>query len=89
MATLSFENWRGNMRVVAKLDGYRSDKEIISAAKAEIRKFCKNYNFTVYYMRFWNVDEDNVTMTKIDVGSHTEFFYLNPAVSIESASKKS
>lgn len=71
------------MRVVAELDGYSSDKEIINAARLEIEKFCKNYNFTVHYMRTWNVDVDGVTMTKIDVGSYTEFFYLNPAVSVE------
>lgn len=83
MATLSFKNWRGEMSVIVELDGYSSDEEIIRAAKVEIEKFCKNYNFTVHYMRFWNVDQDGVAMTKIDVGSHTEFFYISPSVDIE------
>ena len=38
----------------------------------EIKKFLDEYNFKSYYTRIW---EENGRL-KYDVGSHTEFFFL-------------
>lgn len=38
----------------------------------EIHKFLKEHNYKSYYTRIWY--EDNIK--KYDVGSYTEFFYL-------------
>ena len=41
-------------------------------ARKAILDFCKKNHFTVYYMRMWNQDNETV----VDVGSHTQFFYI-------------
>ena len=63
---LFFENTSGNKRIVGK---YNSQDECYKA----IIQFCEERHFKVYYTRRWMVD--NRTM-KVDVGSHTEFFYI-------------
>ena len=55
-----------------------TDEEVYDAAFNEIKKFCDDRNFTVYYLRLWNTNEDTI----IDVGSHTEFFHINPKIDI-------
>lgn len=80
---LYFKNSHGIMREIAKLDDYCTDGEILTAAFAEIDAFCKERNFKTYYTRIWNEERDGKMMTKFDVGSHTEFFYLDPSVDID------
>ena len=80
MMTLLFENSLGKTRVIAEMDDAQSDDETIQDAIAEIKRFCKDRDFTVYYTRMWNTERDGALMTQFDVGSHSEFFYLNPAV---------
>lgn len=65
--TLYFENSKGEKRIIAK----PKTKE---AAMREISKFCDDRNFKIYYVRSWR-DEDGLKV--FDVGSHTEFFYLD------------
>lgn len=75
--TLWFENSLGDMRQVAHCDSWA---EIYS----EIQNFIEQANaakgpgapkFKMYYMRTW---KDNTTgMTKIDIGSWSEFFYVS------------
>ena len=59
-----------------------TDREAINATYDEIRKFCDERKFVIYYTRVWNEPYNNVMMTKFDVGSHTEFFYLDRAIDI-------
>ena len=63
---LYFENSQGKEREIAEV---ASEQE----AFEEINKFCEERNFTIYYVRSWNVNGRK----KFDVGSHTEFFYLD------------
>lgn len=44
-------------------------------AYKEISNFCKDRNFTIYYVRTWFEPRDGRNMKKYDVGSHSEFFY--------------
>lgn len=57
-------------------DGGEADKEAVRLAMTSIQKFCEEWNFRVHYTRIW--DEDGRTV--FDVGSHTEFFLLEPGV---------
>lgn len=79
---LIFKDSRGNKRKVAFIKDcndngqLKSDQEIMSEANLLIRAFCAERNFTIYYTRVWNSDGKTI----FDVGSHTEFFHLIPAV---------
>ena len=63
---LIFQNSRGEERVIAK----PTNREEISK---EINKFLDDHNFKSYYM---NVCEDDNGRLRIDVGSWSEFFYI-------------
>ena len=64
---LYFKNSRGERRIVAEP---KTEEE----AMKEIYKFCEDRNFKVYYVRTWRTPDG---LKKYDVGSHTEFFYLD------------
>jgi len=75
--TLWFENSLGDMRQVAHCDNWEevnlSIQDFIEQANAA--KAPGAPKFKVYYMRSW---KDNTTgMTKIDIGSWSEFFYVS------------
>lgn len=80
---LYFKNSHGEMRVIAEFDNGRTDKEYLEAAESEIKKFCDERSFQIYYTRVWHEDRNGQQMTKFDVGSHTEFFYLDHAINLE------
>ena len=63
---LIFQNSRGEERVIAE----PQDKK---EAVKEINKFLDNHNYKSYYM---NVCEDDNGRLRIDVGSWSEFFYI-------------
>lgn len=62
---LIFSNSEGKERVIANPKNEEEALEFIYA-------FCEERNFRIYYIRSWMRDN----RTKYDVGSHTEFFYL-------------
>ena len=74
---LIFRNSQGKERVIAE----PSNVEEVSK---EIKKFIDDHNFKSYYTRVW---EENGRL-KFDVGSHTEFFYLE-GMTFEEYSKES
>ena len=63
---LYFENSHGERRVIA-------EPATEESAMREIRKFCEDRNFKIYYTRSWR---DKEGFKVFDVGSWTEFFYL-------------
>ena len=63
---LYFQNSLGQERVIA-------DVATTKEAYKEINKFCEERNFKIYYVRTWMENGRQ----KYDVGSHTEFFYLD------------
>lgn len=63
---LYFENSYGVRRIIA-------EPKTRNGALETIRAFCEERDFTIYYIRTWNTP-DGVEV--FDVGSHTEFFYL-------------
>lgn len=63
---LYFKDSRGNKRFVTEVNNE-------SEAMEEIRAFCEERNFRIYYVRIW---ENSEGAKVYDVGSHTEFFYL-------------
>lgn len=77
---LYFYNSYNESREIATFKDGLADEEVRKVAFEEITKFCNERNFKIYYTRMWNAPEGD---TIIDVGSHTEFFHISPAVSID------
>ena len=73
---LIFQNSRGEERVIAE----PQDKK---EAVKEINKFLDDHNYKSYYM---NVCEDDNGRLRIDVGSWSEFFYIE-YMSLEECAK--
>lgn len=67
---LYFENSHGERRIIA-------EPETEEEAYKEMRKFCEDRNFKIYYIRSWTNKEG---LKVFDVGSHSEFFYLDDSV---------
>ncbi len=63
---LYFENSYGERRIIA-------EPETEQDAYKEMNKFCDDRNFEIYYVRSWTTKDG---LKKFDVGSHSEFFYL-------------
>ena len=61
-----FENSWGEKREIGRGDNEKGAFEII-------KDFLSAHNFISYYTRYW---EENGYL-KVDVGSHTEFFYIS------------
>lgn len=61
-----FENSLGKKREIGQADNKERAFEII-------KDFLFAHNFISYYTRYW---EENGYL-KVDVGSHTEFFYIS------------
>ena len=64
---LYFENSIGQRRIIA-------EPETEKDATKEIYKFCEERKFKIYYTRSWR-DEEGLKV--FDVGSWSEFFYLD------------
>lgn len=79
---LIFKDGRGHKRKIAFIKDRddagqsKSDQNILDEANLLIRAFCAERHFTIYYTRVWNSDGKTI----FDVGSHSEFFHLIPAV---------
>lgn len=63
---LVFQNSRGHERTVA-------DVKTADEAYSEIKKFCRERDFYIYYTRIWQ-DDDGATV--YDVGAWNEKFRL-------------
>ena len=61
-----FENSQGKKREIGQVDNEEK-------AFWVIKDFLSVHNFISYYTRYW---EENGYL-KVDVGSHTEFFYIS------------
>lgn len=64
---LYFENSKGERRLIAKP---KTEED----AQKVIHKFCEDRHFKIYYVRSWKTPDE---LKVFDVGSHTEFFYLD------------
>ena len=80
--TLIFENSLGAMRNIALLSGACSDEEAFREARAKIKEFCSERGYEIPYIRMWNTERGGVCMTQFDVGSHTEFFFLDRVIDV-------
>ena len=51
----------------------------LDMALDEIKLFCAKRGFRVPYFRYWNTkDSAGESITQIDAGSHSEFFFTKP-----------
>lgn len=70
---LWFENHLGIVRQIADCDTWQDVCKMIKAFIDQCNEGrTDNKRFKSYYMRTWQTPDGR---TKIDVGSHTEFFY--------------
>ena len=77
--TLDFENGVGQRRLVSVFSVEDADhSDVFREAMGSIHSFCAERGYRIPYVRNWNQDHATV----FDVGSHTEFFYLHPAIPI-------
>lgn len=82
--TLKFKGYHGRPEKIAEIRDLnevgqpKSDQDILDEAFLLIHAFCAGRGVKIYYIRAWN--RNGVTI--FDVGSHTEFFHLTPAVSL-------
>ena len=66
MLNVMFENSKGQLRIIGTA-------ETNDEAFKVINDFLIDHNYKSYYQRTWKKDDKT---TVVDVGSHTEFFYI-------------
>lgn len=69
MMTVYFKNSQGVSRVIGTVS-------TVEEANAVIKQFLDDRSYISYYWRWWQKDG----MTHIDVGSHTERFWIDKEV---------
>ena len=74
MANLIFQNSQGRERIIAQVHNYQDITNEIDKFIADANdKWPNKKPFKIYYIRTYNEDG----RAKFDVGSHTEFFFLD------------
>ena len=66
MLDVMFENSKGQKRIIGTAE---TNDEVFKV----INDFLIDHNYKSYYTRTWKKDDKT---TVVDVGSHTEFFYI-------------
>ena len=66
MLNVLFENSKGQSRTIGTVENEKSAFKVIN-------NFLDDHNYKSYYQRTWKKDDKT---TVVDVGSHTEFFYI-------------
>ena len=66
MLNVLFENSKGQKRIIGTVENEESAFKVIN-------DFLDDHNYKSYYQRAWKKDDKT---TVVDVGSHTEFFYI-------------
>lgn len=73
-----FCNCYDEMRLIGEVNEVgETSNEIFKAAMKIINQFLDERQYKSYYTRMWREDREGVPMTKFDVGSHSEFFYID------------
>lgn len=82
MTHIYFENSYGNICQIHEGNCTNS-----SQVMARITEFCDKHRYKIPYSRFYNVDDKRLgRVTCIDVGSHSEFFYVAPQMNFATMS---
>ena len=66
MYNILFENSSGQLRIIGTVENEETASKVIN-------DFLNEHNYKSYYSNCWNTDDKT---TVVDVGSHTEFFYI-------------
>lgn len=66
MLYVMFEDSNGQLRIIDTVENEESAFKVIN-------DFLDDHNYKSYYQRTW---KKNDKTTVVDVGSHTEFFYI-------------
>ncbi len=79
---LYFNDNYDNMRSICYIDDQLDEVNKRVKIFEEINEFCKRHKYDIPYMRFWNSTYNDKEMTQVDVGSHSEFFFIYPTIEI-------
>lgn len=77
---LYFERSNGNLISLGVVDG--EDEENRSKVFSVVKQFCADHHYKIPYTRMWNAPMNGTEMTCLDVGSHTEFFWVEPPLEL-------
>lgn len=77
---LYFERSNGDLINLDAVDG--NDAESRRKVFATINQFCEDHHYKITYTRMWNEPMNGTEMTCLDVGSHTEFFWVEPPLQL-------
>ena len=66
MLNVIFKNCKGQLRIITTVENEESAFKVIN-------DFLTDHNYKSYYQRTWEKDDKT---TVVDVGSYTEFFYI-------------
>lgn len=73
---LYFESASGEMREIAELENDLSLDETVDDALYTLSAFCYKHQFHIFGVRVTEAHRLGRPMLQFDVGSHTEFFFL-------------
>ena len=66
MLNVMFENSKGQLRIIDTVENEELAFKVIN-------DFLDDHKYKSYYQRTWKKDDKTIV---VDVGSHTEFFYI-------------
>lgn len=75
-----FEKSNGELISLDTVDG--NEEEGRRRAFAVVKQFCEDHHYKIPYTRMWNAPMNGTEMTCLDVGSHTEFFWVEPPLEL-------
>lgn len=78
--TVYFERTNGEIITIGTNEC--TQEESYRAASTTIKDFCAKHNYKIPYTRMWDASLNGVDMTCLDVGSHTEFFWVEPPLKL-------
>ena len=73
-----FENSNGELISLDVVDCNNATDQVFTV----VRRFCEDHHYKIPYMRMWNDQMHGIDMTCLDVGSHTEFFWVEPPLEL-------
>ena len=76
--SIAFRNWQGILREIDVFTA-ESQSEAWGIVNQKVNDFCAERGFKIYYINVHNHDDTTI----MDVGSHSEFFHITPAIPFE------
>ena len=79
LSEIYFERANGELVLIGVAPAEPDEHE---PAMAVVHRFCTQHKYQIPYFRMWNEEMKGREMTCVDVGSHTEFFWIDPPLTL-------